>query len=113
VALPVILPALIKLNWKDYFAAAAMAGTICVIGEGAPSKDPALRTMKKADYLFSHVKRDPGFLPEIRQGLRQIVLHATRKIMPRDAGVCPERMSGEAIEFKLGNLPREPACSPY
>ena len=34
-AMPVILPALIKLNWQDYFAGAAMAGVTCVIGEHA------------------------------------------------------------------------------
>ena len=37
---PLVLPAIIKLNWRDYFSAAAMAGTVCVIGEGSPSKDP-------------------------------------------------------------------------
>src|SRR5665648_119192 len=31
-AIPVILPALIKLNWEDYFGGAAMAGVCCVIG---------------------------------------------------------------------------------
>ena len=41
--LPIILPALIKLNWKDYFGGAAMAGVITVIGEGAVSKDPDLK----------------------------------------------------------------------
>ena len=29
-AMPVILPALIKLNWQDYFSGAAMAGVTCV-----------------------------------------------------------------------------------
>lgn len=32
-AMPVILPALIKLNWRDYFAGAAMAGVSCVVGK--------------------------------------------------------------------------------
>lgn len=41
-ALPIILPALIKLNWPDYFGGAAMAGVNAVIGEGAVSKDPTL-----------------------------------------------------------------------
>lgn len=40
--LPVILPALIKLNWKDYFGGAAMAGVSCVIGEDARNNDPNL-----------------------------------------------------------------------
>ena len=34
-AMPLTLPALIKLNWEDYFAGAAMAGVTCVIGEHA------------------------------------------------------------------------------
>ena len=38
VAMPVVLPAVIKLDWKDYFAGAAMAGVICVIGENALGK---------------------------------------------------------------------------
>lgn len=36
--MPVVLPAVIKLDWKDYFAGAAMAGVICVIGENALGK---------------------------------------------------------------------------
>jgi hypothetical protein len=40
--LPLFLPALIKLNWKDYFGGAAMAGVSCVIGESAIDKDPNL-----------------------------------------------------------------------
>ena len=31
--LPVVLPAMAKLNWQDYFAGAAMAGVLAVIGE--------------------------------------------------------------------------------
>lgn len=32
IALPLLLPALLKMNWQDYFAGAAMAGVCCVIG---------------------------------------------------------------------------------
>lgn len=42
-ALPLMLPALIKLNWQDYFSGAAMAGVTCVIGEHARNSDPALK----------------------------------------------------------------------
>ena len=42
-AMPVILPALIKLNWQDYFAGAAMAGVTCVIGEHATNNEPNLK----------------------------------------------------------------------
>jgi len=37
---PILLPAMAKLNWKDYFAGAAMAGILVVIGESAIRKDP-------------------------------------------------------------------------
>lgn len=39
---PIILPAMAKLNWKDYFSGAALAGVLAVIGEDVVAKDPAL-----------------------------------------------------------------------
>jgi len=40
---PIILPAMAKLNWKDYYSGAAMAGVMVVIGENAIRKDPNLK----------------------------------------------------------------------
>jgi hypothetical protein len=42
VKIPVIMPAMAKLNWRDYFAGAALAGIPVVIGEDVVAKDPAL-----------------------------------------------------------------------
>lgn len=39
---PIILPAMAKLNWKDYFAGAALAGVLVVIGEDVVAKDKDL-----------------------------------------------------------------------
>lgn len=39
---PIILPAMAKLNWQDYYSGAAMAGVIVVIGENAIKLDPQL-----------------------------------------------------------------------
>lgn len=39
---PIILPAMAKLNWKDYYSGAAMAGVIAVIGESAIKNDKEL-----------------------------------------------------------------------
>ncbi|MEA4919977.1 MAG: glutamate synthase-related protein [Clostridiaceae bacterium] len=39
---PIILPAMAKLNWRDYYAGAAMAGILVVIGENAVKNDPEL-----------------------------------------------------------------------
>ncbi|MDC7224149.1 MAG: glutamate synthase-related protein [Spirochaetales bacterium] len=40
---PLILPAMVKLNWPDYYAGAAMAGVMAVVGENALKKDPELK----------------------------------------------------------------------
>ncbi len=39
---PIILPAMAKLNWRDYYSGAAMAGIIAVIGESAIRHDPTM-----------------------------------------------------------------------
>ena len=39
---PIILPAIAKLNWKDYFGGAALAGVPVVIGEDVVAKDKDL-----------------------------------------------------------------------
>ena len=39
---PIILPAIAKLNWQDYYSGAAMAGILVVIGENAVKNDPEL-----------------------------------------------------------------------
>jgi hypothetical protein len=39
---PLILPAMAKLAWKEYFAGAALAGVPVVIGEDVIAKDPGL-----------------------------------------------------------------------
>ena len=61
-ALPIILPALIKLNWPDYFGGAAMAGVNAVIGEGAVSKYTANST-------FMHVVVPPWYHSRGTDGL--------------------------------------------
>lgn len=39
---PIILPAIAKLNWRDYFAGAALSGVLVVIGEEVIGKDKGL-----------------------------------------------------------------------
>lgn len=41
--MPIILPAMAKLNWRDYYGGAAMAGVMVVIGEDVIMKDPDLQ----------------------------------------------------------------------
>lgn len=102
-ALPVILPALIKLNWKDYFGGAAMAGVSCVIGEDAKGKDSdlVLRNGKVAEFPFladvleSFNRYDRGY--------GQIILQCN---VEDDMLGVPEiavtKYGAKAIEFKFG-----------
>ena len=39
---PIILPAMAKLNWRDYYSGAAVAGVLVVIGESVVANDPLL-----------------------------------------------------------------------
>ena len=58
-AMAVILPALIKLNWQDYFAGAAMAGVTCVIGEHATNNEPNLKIDNGKGYGLSVAGKGP------------------------------------------------------
>ena len=103
-ALPVILPAIIKLNWKDYFAAAAMAGTICVIGENALAKDPKLQYgADKKISSFPMLNEMLGAFRRYDRGYGQVVLQCNNE---DDSAGLPEYAIKEcgatAIEFKFG-----------
>ncbi|MGI6450765.1 MAG: glutamate synthase-related protein [Desulfitobacteriia bacterium] len=103
-ALPVILPALIKLNWKDYFAAAAMAGTICVIGEGSPSKDPKLQFDEQGKISsFPLLREILDSFQTYYRGYGQIILQCN---IEDNAMGLPEyalkKCGATAIEFKFG-----------
>lgn len=102
-ALPVILPALIKLNWPDYFAGAAMAGVCCVIGEGAVSKDPDALIENKKIVRFEKLNEMLNAFRQYDRGYGQIIVQVN---VEDDALGLPEYAIGqcgaEAIEFKFG-----------
>ena len=103
IALPVILPALLKMNWQDYFAGAAMAGVCCVIGEGSPSKDPALQMRNGKIAEFPYLNEIMDAFRRYYRGDGQIVPQAN---FEEDGQGLPEyavsRCGAEAIEFKFG-----------
>ncbi len=73
-AMPVILPALIKLNWQDYFAGSAMAGVTCVIGEDARNKDPNLQVNDGKITDFPLLQEAFDCFDRYDRGYEQIVL---------------------------------------
>lgn len=102
-AMPVILPALIKLNWADYFGGAAMAGVNCVIGEGSPSKDPNLVYDHGKIVKFEKLKEMLDAFRKYDRGYGQIILQCNTD---DDAQGLPEyaisQAKATAIEFKFG-----------
>lgn len=101
--MPIILPALIKLNWKDYFAGAAMAGVSCVIGEGARSRDPELKIKDGKVVEFKELKTMLDSFRKYYRGYGQIVLQCN---VEDDLLGIPEYAIKEhkvdALEFKFG-----------
>ncbi len=102
-ALPLLLPAIIKLNWQDYFAGAAMAGVIAVIGEGAVSKDPAL-TYENGRVVHAPKLREMlGAFSRYDRGYGQIVLQTNfDDDLQGVADYAIQECGAKAIEFKFG-----------
>jgi len=103
VQLPLTLPALIKLNWKDYFAAAAMAGIPCVIGEEARGKDPNLVIENGKITAFPKLNEILDAFREYDRGYGCIILQCN---VEDDMLGLPEyaitQCGAENIEFKFG-----------
>lgn len=101
--MPVILPALIKLNWEDYFGGAAMAGVCCVIGEDARNKDPELQIKDGKVVHFPALKKMLDAFRKYDRGYGQIILQCN---IEDDMLGIPEYaievQGAEAIELKFG-----------
>lgn len=101
-ALPIVLPALIKLNWQDYFSGAAMAGVTCMIGEDAKSKAPMLHMENGVILEFPWLDDIIATFNLYDRGYGQIVLQNN---VEDDLVKLPEYalMHGvKALEFKFG-----------
>ncbi len=103
IALPLLLPALIKLNWQDYFGGAAMAGVPCVIGEGSPSKDAKLEMANGKIKSFPMLGDILDTFRRYDRGYGQIILQCNCE---DDAQGLPEyaieKHGLTALEFKFG-----------
>ena len=99
---PLTLPALIKLNWRNYFSAAAMIGTVCVIGEGSASKDPDTRYENGKIMRFELLNEMLDSFHRYDRGYGQIVVQCN---VEDNARGLPEyaitRCGAKAIEFKF------------
>lgn len=101
--MPIILPALIKLNWKDYYGGAAMAGVSCVIGEEARGRDPNLKIENGKIVEFNELKVMLDSFRKYDRGYGQVILQSN---IEDDMLGLPEyaitKHQVEAMEFKFG-----------
>ena len=102
--MPIILPALVKLNWKDYFSAAAMAGVCCVIGENAPGKDPNLQLDANGKIVrFEKLQEMKEAFSRYDRGYGQIILQCNLEDLSMGLAEYAITECGfTAIEFKFG-----------
>ncbi len=102
-AMPLILPALIKLNWEDYFAGAAMAGITCVIGEHARNNEPNLKIKNGKIVDFPLLGKALDSFRKYYRGYGQIVLQCNiEDAMLGVPEIALQKYGAEAIEIKFG-----------
>ena len=102
-ALPLVLPALIKLNWKDYFAGAAMAGVTCMVGEDAKSKDPNIKYENGKIVDFPFMGEILETFNKYYRGYGQIVPQCNvEDDMLGVPEIAIQKYGAEAIELKFG-----------
>jgi len=102
-ALPIVLPALIKMNWRDYFGGAAMAGVTCMVGEDAKSKDSNLKIENGKIVDFPFLGEIVESFEKYYRGYGQIVPQCN---VEDDMLGVPEiaitKYGVKALEFKFG-----------
>lgn len=101
--MPVILPALYKLNWQDYFSGAAMTGVTCIIGEDGRNNDPDLKIKKGKVTDFPLLGKTLDCFRRYYRGYGQIVLQCNGDDnllgIPQ---LAIQKYGVEALEIKFG-----------
>nr|WP_319392235.1 glutamate synthase-related protein [uncultured Desulfobacter sp.] len=101
--LPFILPALIKLNWQDYFGGAAMAGVTCIVGEDARQKDPELLIENGKVTSFPMLTRIHDSFYRYYRGSGQMVLQCNSDDhLMGVPEIALQKYGFKALEFKFG-----------
>jgi hypothetical protein len=100
---PIILPAIAKLNWEDYFSGAAIAGVLVVIGEDVISKDKDLVLVDGKVMDSPFLKKMVESFKKYYRGYGDIILQAN--VDDDLFGVLDyaiKELGVESVEFKFG-----------
>lgn len=100
---PIILPAIAKLNWKDYYSGAALAGVPAVIGENVVTKDKDLE-IKAGKVVKSPLLEEMiSYFKRYDRGYGDIVLQANYD--DEELGVLDyavKELGVKSVELKFG-----------
>jgi glutamate synthase-like protein len=100
---PIILPAMAKLNWKDYYAGAALAGVLVVIGEDVVAKDKNLVLENGKVVSSPLISEMVSSFREYDRGYGDIILQANYD--DENLGVLDyaiEKLGVKSVELKFG-----------
>lgn len=100
---PFILPAMAKLNWKDYYAGAAMAGVMVVIGEDVVAKDKNLVIENKKVVSSPLIEEMVNSFRQYYRGLGDIILQANYD--DENLGILDyaiTKLGVKSVELKFG-----------
>ena len=100
---PIILPAIAKLNWKDYYSGAALAGVLAVIGEDVVAKDKNL-VLKEGKVVSSPLLKEMvSSYRAYQKGFGDIILQANAD--DENLGVLDyaiKELNVKSVELKFG-----------
>ena len=101
---PIVLPAMAKLNWRDYYAGAAIAGVIAVIGESAVKMDKALRHDQNGKVTNAPVLKEmAGYFRKYDNGYGDIILQVNADDITLGVPEYALQASGiRTLEIKFG-----------
>ncbi len=100
---PIILPAMAKLNWQDYYAGAALYGIPVVIGEDVVAKDPGLELEKGVVTKAPLIQEMVETFRRYDRGYGDIVLQANpddENLKVLDYAIT--RLGVKSVELKFG-----------
>lgn len=100
---PIILPAIAKLNWKDYYSGAALAGVPVVIGEDVVSKDKGLVLENGKVVKSPLIEEMLSYFNRYSRGYGDIILQANYD--DEDLGVLDyaiKELGVKSVELKFG-----------
>jgi len=100
---PYVFPAMAKLNWKGYYAGAALSGVIAVIGEDMPTTDPDAVIKNGKVLQLPMLKEMHESFYKYNEGYGALFIQAN--VDDERLGLLEyalEEIGFEAVELKLG-----------